>query len=131
MAGMGQGGYGSMIDTGVQMAQNTSKQEYNQRQALIQNLMGAMDDSEWLRQHYPNFYGWNSQGGGGGGYEAGSAAPQTYAGNPIKSDFASSMGGQNKNQDAQANYYNYLMEKDKKLGSDSGETSSGYSSLWS
>ena len=97
MAGFGGGGgnsgfIGSMIDTGIQGAQNTNKQEYNQRQALYQNLVQATDDSAWLNAHFPNLFSWTPSGSGGGGYQAGSNAPQAYAGNPIKSDFAGSMG---------------------------------------
>jgi len=66
---------GQLMGAAIQGAQNTSRQELAQRQALFQNLVGAMDDGQWLMQHFPDFWGWNSTGGGGGGYEAGTNAP--------------------------------------------------------
>ena len=142
MGGMGGGAgfMGSMIDTGIQGAQNTSKQEYNQRQALFQNLVASADDSAWLMQHFPNFANWTPTGGGTGGYQAGSSAPQAYAGNKIESNFAGNMGADaNRKQQqpvldanvsakkAEAAYYDYLRGQ----GGGSGSSSSGYSSLWS
>jgi hypothetical protein len=136
--GMGAGTTGSWIDVGIQGAQNTSKQEYNQRQALYQNLVQATDDSAWLNAHFPNLFSWTPSGSGGGGYQPGSNAPQAYAGNPIKSDFAGAMGSDAdrkqkqpsmdadaRNKNAQAAYNEYL----GKQGGGSGGGS--YSNLWS
>ena len=77
--GMQDQAFGGLFQAGVQGAQNTSRQELMQRQKLFQGIMGAMDDSEWLRQHYPNFFGWTPSGGGGGGYVEGANAPTMVA----------------------------------------------------
>lgn len=114
MAGMGS----SLFDMALQGAQNTTKQEYNQRQMLFQNLVAAQSDSSWLMQHFPNFASWNSTGSGGGGYEAASNAPVAYAGTNYKPDTASA--GKSESESA---FYEYLRKKGG--AASSGKTSSG------
>ena len=138
MSGMGNMG-SEMMNLGINGIQNTNKQEYNQRQALFQNIMRAMDDSAWLMQHFPNFYGWNSQGGGGGGYEAASNAPQAYAGkhyDPNVQGLGGNSGGLRTADTASLgnvvvapnDYYKSPGASSMGMG---GGISGGYSSLWS
>jgi len=124
---LGSGTGSTMQDMFFNGIQNTNKQEYNQRQALFQNLVGAADDSAWLMQHFPNFANWTPTGGGTGGYQAGSNAPQAYAGTHYSPNVAQSsnqMASAN-DQQAQADYYKYI------TGQGQGQSSGGYSSLWS
>jgi hypothetical protein len=132
---MDSGMQNSMMQAGIQGAQHTNDQELAQRQALFQNLVSAMDDSSWINQHFPQFSSWVPSGGSSQGYQPGSNAPMIAP----RGNFQMAQGsnpGQNNNQQAQADYYKYLIEKDKKLGSpdNSGNpsnTQNSYSNLWS
>ncbi len=120
--GAGQGAssaglYGAIADILMKRAQDFT---YN-----LQNL----DDRVWLMRHFPNFYGWNSQGGGGGGYQEAQQAPtQTTFQN-----LGSSMQGQplinaqTNKTNAEAEFYKFLLNKNKPGSS----TISSFSSLWS
>lgn len=98
----------SLMQAGIQGAQNTSRQELAQRQMLFQNLSAAMNNNEWLRQHYPNFYGWTPSGGGGGGYEAGANAPTMQT----SSNF--NMASDTSQQQANAAFTRWQMEQQQK-----------------
>jgi hypothetical protein len=113
MAGMGggMGGQmgGSLMQAGIQGAQNTNNQELAQRQMLFQNMKAAMDDSEWLRQHYPNFFNWTPSGSGGGGYDTGANAPMVSA----KSTYSMPSSQKESGMDE---YYRSLIQKDQEKG---------------
>lgn len=133
---MDSGMQSGMFQAAYQGAQNTSKQELAQRQALFQNLVAATDDSAWISSHFPGFANWTPTGGGTGSYQPGANAPLMAVGGNASLNIPANNSGQNNNQQAQADYYKYLIEKDKKLGTpdNSGNTSNAtnsYSNLWS
>ena len=132
---MNSGMQNSFMQAGIQGAQHTNDQELAQRQALFQNLVSATSDSQWIMQHFPQFASWTPSGSTSQGYQPGSNAPMIAP----RSNFQMASGsnpGQNNNQQAQADYYKYLTEKDKKLGSpdnsgNSSNATNSYSNLWS